>query len=241
MRDSLLPSAQPLAVAVIEYTFKDEVTITGAMSKFEVKIKQEELAPSIIDQLWTEIDTQQRLTLLTGLIQDVITFISTTNSNAGLTSLHGDVKFHSILSDVLLIDADKIAAVSCTTLKTSVCIKHLKSLMYGLVERQHDGDLFHQLAEKFKTKLSPAHQDKLNKFVTSCSKDLNCVVECLKDFLVKLQDSGNSLYYFPELYENLLYVRDGVLTERPWVSESFPSDLSVEYALDTFNYLNNKQ
>jgi hypothetical protein len=179
--------------------------------------------------------------LLKGLIQDVITFISTTNANAGLTSLNADVKFHTILSDVLLIDVDKIAAISCTTLKTSVCLKHLKSLMYGLVERQHGGDLFHQLPAKYKKPILQAQQDLLHKFVSKCPKDLSCVVDCLKDFLVKLQDSGGSgLYLCAELYENLLYVHDGVLTEREWVAESFPQELPVECALETFNYLKGK-
>lgn len=240
LRESLLPTAQPLAVAVIEYSFKDEISTTGAMTKFENRIKQEELSKSTVDQIWTEIDTEQRLILMSSLLQDSVTFVSSTNDKSGMPGINGDVKFHLFLKDVMLIDDEKLDAIDCSTLQSSVCMKHLKSLMYGLVERQHDGNLFYRLQDKYKLQLKPSELELLDKFVATSSKDLLIVVKCLEDFLLKLQDSGSGYSFCPELFENLLYVRDGVLADMDLVTSSFPQDLKVELAMETYYYLKGK-
>ncbi|CAK9251647.1 unnamed protein product [Sphagnum jensenii] len=116
LRDSLLPSAQPFAVAVIEFSYKGELSVTGALSMLGQKIKQEDLVPSLLDQIWREVDTEDRLTMLTSQLEDCVAFISTAGSKSQIS---GDTKLTSFLIEILMIDPAKWAEIGCPTINTA--------------------------------------------------------------------------------------------------------------------------
>lgn len=227
LRDCLLPSAQPFAVAVIEFTFKGELSRTGAMSILGQKIPQVELPPSILDQIWNEVDTVHRLALLTTQLEDSVAFIS---SSTGRTQINGDTKLNAFIQEILMIDASKWGDISCATLNTSVQLRHLKSLMHGLQEKA-SGDLFGTLDRKFKKPLSPQDRETCLKCGRN-AKDLNILVNTLKEFLLKLMEVG--LSFDPYIKKNLQYVGDGRLADYDWFIEEFPEDLKNENALEVY-------
>jgi hypothetical protein len=231
LRDSLLPSAQPFAIAVIEYSFKGELTVTGALSMLGQKIKQEELLPSVLDQLWIEIDTEHRLSLLMTQLEDCVSFIS---SASGRSQINGDTKLSSFLTDVLMIDSQKWADISCPTMITYVCLKHIKSVINGLNERKHGGNLFYNLPAKFKKSLTTEQTNRLIQCVKH-AKDLKILVNALHDLLMKLNESGLTFEEF--IFYNLPYVGDGQLDGCDWYQEWFPKDLTLDYTYETYYLL----
>jgi hypothetical protein len=145
--------------------------------------------------------------------------------------MSGDTKLCAFILDILMIDSTKWTEVSCPTLNTSVCLKHLKSVMNGLYERQHGGNAFHDLAEKFKKPLTSIQVDSLKR-CGQRAKDLTILVNTLKDFLLKLQES--SLVFEEYIKFNLPYIGDGLLDGCDWFEEFFPADLKLESTYETY-------
>jgi hypothetical protein len=107
---------------------------------------------------------------------------------------------------------DSSGEMSCPTITSAVCLKHIKVLMNGLYERQHGGDAFHDLGTKesrsnlrltfitslqcfvdakYREPLTQAQIEALRK-CAQAAKDLPLLVNTLYDFLLMLK--GETLF-----------------------------------------------
>lgn len=236
LRDALLPSAQPLAIAVIEFSFQGETTVSGAASRLSQLIPQIDLPAPVLDQIWEEVDTEDRLSRVLMQLDDCVAFIAS-SSGTGV-QLSGDTKLSSFALEVLMVDEQKWLSVATTAMNTSVQLKHIRSLMTGLHERRMEGNVFKELSEKFKKSLSPQHKKALQSCMKHAGSQGIILVAAMRAFLLKLMQSGLSFDTY--LYYNLLYVDDSDLDECSWFSTYFPKDLTIEYAWETFLVLDVK-
>lgn len=230
LRDALLPSAQPFAVAAIEFSFRGESAVSGAASRLGQLITQVDLSAAVLDQIWTEIDTEDRLTRVLTQLEDCVAFIA---SSAGTgVQLSGDTKLSSFVLDVLMVNERKWMDAATTAINTSVHLKHLKSLSTGLHERRMGGNIFKDLSEKFKKRLSDVHKNALLECLRAAGSETQLLANALRTFLLKLMQSGLSFDAY--LYYNLLYVDESVLDECSWYEMHFPKDVSIEYTWEVF-------
>lgn len=56
IRDALLPSAQPIAIVIRDFKFKNELKETGALERMATRIKQENLPAAMLEQV-CHVDT----------------------------------------------------------------------------------------------------------------------------------------------------------------------------------------
>ena len=90
LRDVLLPSAQLIAIAAIEFSFRGDTSVSGAASRLGQLIPQVELPVAVLDQIWTEVDTEDRLTRVLAQLEDCVAFISSSGGTG--VQLGGDTK-----------------------------------------------------------------------------------------------------------------------------------------------------
>jgi hypothetical protein len=231
LRDELLPSAQYFALAIREFAFKGEITSTGALSALSQRIAQEDLPPSVLDQIWEEIDTETRLLMLEQQLEECVAFIGSAGS-AG--RLNGDTKLASFVLDTLLIDESRWAEMACPTVTNAVCLRHIKAVINGINERKNSGDVFHDLPSMYREELSEAQLEALRKCAQSAG-NLQMLVTALFDFIMMLKTASYNFDAY--IFANLFDIGDGSLYDEQWYHDSFPRDIMNTQSYATYTAL----
>ena len=169
---------------------------------------------------------------MTSQLEDCVSFI---NSVGGISEFSGDTRLSAFVVDIMLIDAKEWEKVDCQSL-APMCLKHLDSILQGLLERASGGDVFSNLALTFKEPLSVAATEALKACAKGAS-DLGLLVGGLKDVLLFALDPSPNLANY-SLYECLL-LRCDELYDHSWFSELFPRDLNCAHAHASFTLLKN--
>jgi len=112
-----------------------------------------------IDQIWGQIDTQQRLLLILNQIDDCIAFITTAGGSNWQSD--GDTMLAAFILDVVLVDPRKWEEMACDALTRNVKMCHIKSLKEGLVALSHGGNIFHDVPPLYDQPLSDAQKEGL--------------------------------------------------------------------------------
>ena len=215
----------------MEYIFKGEATITGALSLLGQKLPQEELTSALLDQIWEEIDTEYRLVRLTQQIEDCIVFLVQQQAKS---AIQNEMKLSSFIIDILMIDSSVWNDLCGPTIATSVHLKHIKSLLDGLRERKLQGNIFTDLPSKYRTPLTSAHIESLQVFLPKCP-NTHLLLSALKDFLLMLSQS--ELTFIQYIYDNLPYIGEGLLADCSWYDDYFPRDITLEYAYEVYTWI----
>ncbi len=213
-------------------------------------------------QLWNEIDTEHRYLLLQSQLEDCISFISSVGG--GDRVLSGDTKLSSFILDLMLIDPAKWMEMSTATLVNAVYLRHIKSVVEGLKDRQRGSDGLEEVDAKYRQPLTASQVEALRRCVTGATTattfssssssssssvaagsavavapvDSNAstlLLRAVKDLLKKLMDT--SFGFSDVMCENLPYLGGGDLADCEWFDELFPKDLRLKHAFATYTFL----
>jgi hypothetical protein len=191
------------------------------------KIKQEELPSTLLDQIMVEVDLDHRYVRLTTQLEDCVAFLSFFLSST--SRMNGDTKLCTFIVEAMLVGADVWKEISCASVDREVCLKHLKSLISGMDERQNGA--FHKLNDKYRAPLPKEHLEALKGFVKQAA-DVGLVVEVMRDMMDMLTSPMSTA---PELKNNLYNIgRGDELYDMEWYVEGFPDDIKVESILEAY-------
>jgi hypothetical protein len=82
LAQTLLATAKPMVLQIIHYQYSGELRRTDRLQKLRDRVAQEELPRSILDTIWVEIDTQNRLRRLLNQIEVCIGFLVSIGGSA---------------------------------------------------------------------------------------------------------------------------------------------------------------
>jgi hypothetical protein len=175
-----------------------------------------------------EIDLDHRYVRLTQQLEDCVAFLS---FFLGSTSrMSGDTKLSSFIQEAMLVSPEFWREVSCPTIDREVYLRHLKSLINGMDERQNGA--FHKLDMKYRAPLGSQFIEPLKNFVKR-AENLPLVLEALVDMMSILT---SPMATYPTVKDNLPE-RLGDLYDCDWYMNFFPADIPVEAILETYKAL----
>lgn len=216
-----------------EYQFKGELAAVSGMMRLTSRIKQKKLAPTVLDQIWSEVDIEHRLVMLTAQLEDCISFLT---SAGGSASLDGEMKLETYLLHTLLLDPAKWAEMSCPTICSQVRLCHLKSLLDGIEERRSGGDpLKDIMPSRFRVPLTDKLSKQLRQAVDAVhslevvSATTDTLLQCLLNYF----NTEAGSMYGSTLAEYLEWAG----ADAEW----FPKDISLQYAYHTYHLLKSLQ
>lgn len=176
LKKSLLGSAGPIAVHTRQFQYAGELKRTGGLRFLGSRLRQAALSSSMLDQVWAEIDTKNRLVRLMTQLEECISFLLSTGSSQRSAAAHqqlqspaavesagavggeqehteeedeGEVLVEHYVLQTLLVDPQRWAEVACASVSQHVRLKHLQSLYLGLEERSR-GDPLEDVALKYR-------------------------------------------------------------------------------------------
>ena len=182
-----------------------------------------------ISQILVEVDLHQRYTELVKQLEDCIAFLLFFLSSSARMS--GDTKLSVFITEAMLVSPATWAEVTSSSIDKEVCLKHLKSLVTGLDERQHGGE-FYKLKSQYKEKLSPEQIEQLRVCVPH-SDNTPLLLDTLREMIAML--SSGPLATNPDLKSNLYNVGDGYdLSTMRWFTQYFPESISIRAVYHTY-------
>jgi hypothetical protein len=210
-----------------------ELQERGGMNLVAEKIKQVELPALLLDQIMVEVDLDLRYLRLMKQLEDCVAFLNSFLSST--SSMNGETKLCSFIVEAMLVSPQAWKEISCASIDREVCLKHIKSLITGMDERQNGGE-FYKLDSKYREQLSPEHVELL-KLLVHKADNITLVLQALKDMMDML---SSPLYTAPSLKANLYYVGSGdELAGCAWYDQYFPESIGIENILETFRAINN--
>jgi hypothetical protein len=175
-----------------------------------------------------EVDLDHRYQRLTKQLEDCVAFLTFFLSST--SRMNGDTKLSAFIQEAMLVSTDVWREVSCATIDREVCLRHLKSLINGMDERQNGGE-FYKLDAKYREPLPQDGADALREFVKR-AEDVGLVTEVLKEMMDMLSSPMSTA---PSVKENLYYVgRGDELYGCAWYESHFPSTIRIESILETY-------
>ena len=175
------------------------------------------------------MDLHQRYTELVTQLEDCIAFLLFFLSSSARMS--GDTKLSSFITEAMLVSPVAWAAVSSNSIDKEVCLKHLKSLVNGLDERQHGGE-FYKLKTQYKEKLTVDQMEQLRVCVQH-AENLPLLLDTLREMMEML--SSGPIATNPDLKSNLYNVGDGYdLSTMRWFTSHFPETISIRAVYHTY-------
>lgn len=220
-----------IGVVNIEWSvcLQGELQARGGITTVSDKIKQEELPSSILDQIMTEVDTDDRYTRLMTQLEDCVAFLTFFLSST--SRMNGDTKLSTFIVDAMLVAPEVWREVSCATIDREVLLKHLKSLLTGMDERQNGA--FHSLDDKYRKPLSAQGVEALKQFLKKAG-DMSLLLETMKDLMLLFV---SPMATAATLKENLI-AREMDLADCDWFVEYFPSEqVPIECMLEAYKVL----
>lgn len=113
------------------FQYRGDIKNTGQLVNLHRCVKQEVLPPSILENIWVEIDTKDHFTRLMGQLEMCITFIvSVSGGGTDLSrksSLDPYTPLQNYILNTLLIDPAIWSEITTQTISQSVRICHLQS------------------------------------------------------------------------------------------------------------------
>lgn len=122
-----------------------------------------------------------RLLRLGALVEDCIVYLSSSGSSAW--KLDGDTKLETFALEILLLHVDIWQEIACPVIRSSVYLKHLKSLQRGIRRKELDGCLFPGLdLADYGAPLTADQEQQLRQCAQQATQ-LSVLVEALEDFI----------------------------------------------------------
>ena len=127
----ILAGKRAAIISVRHYQYAGELQSTGHLQLLQKRVPQSSLTSSVLDVIWQEIDTQERLTLLVTQLEECIRFICAIGGSA-VQQIDGHVKLDQFVTGTLLIDVAQWSKISTPTLSQYTELKHLVCIMQFL-------------------------------------------------------------------------------------------------------------
>ena len=212
------------------FQYRGDIKNTGQLVNLHRCVKQEGLPPSILENIWVEIDTKDHFTRLMGQLEMCITFIvSVSGGGTDLSrksSLDPYTPLQNYILNTLLIDPAIWSEITTQTISQSVRICHLQSLFLNLEEKM-SGNPVDNIAQRYREELVASQEDNLKRAAKHL--DLTILLPIFRNFIISQLTDPN---WEPNenLKEYLTYAAgDFDLDSAPWY-DHFPDTLTLAHA-----------
>jgi hypothetical protein len=231
LANMLLSGKTPVKLQVSHYQYRGDVKNQGHLSGLNQRIAQESLPPSILDMIWTEIDTSDRLTKLMAQLEMVISFLVSISIRS--VALSAQTSLQKFVLESLLVDPQVWAEMTTHTITQQVMLCHIQSLFMSLEEKMF-GNPLDGVAQSYRENLS----DQLLNDLRKSAKHLNLteLIPVMRDFMIQ-QLCETKWPTDANLKEYLTYVATDVLIEEQDWYEHFPEALQLQHTYQTFTFL----
>jgi len=227
---SLLDGKIPVKFQVRHFQFRGDVKASGHLSDLHMSIPQRPLPPSVLENIWQEVDTRDRLLNLLRQVEMCISFLGSIASSTH-ASLDGEMFMHQYMVDTLLVDRALWDNTTTQTINQSVRLCHLQSLYMELEEKMF-GSPLEKVEEQYRQPLP----DVLKKEIRDVHKllDRSCLIPLLRQFLIE-QLSEAKWDPVSSLKEYLSYMGSSVdLDEEEWYVAHFPAPIQLQHTYDLY-------
>jgi hypothetical protein len=230
LANSLLAGKREIAVSVRHFQFTGEIEAKGSLHKLQDIMPQSEVFSSVLDAVYAEIDTQDRLVALMSQLEDCVNFIASIGHAA--KEIDGTTKLEKYVLDIMLVSPDHWSCISTHSITQNIELRHLVSLFTAL-NRKLTGDVFEIVALRYRDPLS----DTLAQLCASVATRMNVpmVLDAL-DTLLRTQLTEPHSPADASLKEYLIYTNDD-LSECDWYDTHFPEQLELRHALSAYLFL----
>ena len=236
---SVFAHASPLRVHVQLFPYAGELQRTGRLGRLKSRVPQRQLPSAVLDAVLAEVDTQQRLRALLGLVERAVTLLGEMPAAAAAVEAggggeglpHAEMPLAAYARGALLLSEEAWAAVSSPTLQQQVCLCHLQSLSLALEGR---GGPEENLAHAYRELLPPELEQRLR---TDARLPPQPILALLHDLMAVPGLAEGTWPPDASLKEYLDLSTEEDLDDEAWYVEAFPDELELRHTLAVFQLM----
>jgi hypothetical protein len=213
---------KPVLISVRQFQYKGELNQSNKMQIYQSKIAQISITEVILDKIWSEIDTQDRLNVIVRQIEECVNFI---NNIGTALIIDKNTKLCNFVHSTFLKNSSDW---STDTIDQFIDMCHIKCLVSYFNEKSN-GDVSEQLRGEYKEKLSDEMVEYIkNAFSVEEKAELKDVIyNLIVDYLVK--ENWNS--------ENDMKQYLAVSISDDWFNEKFPVEIKLSHTSTLFKMI----
>jgi len=230
LREQLLATCAPLALHVFQFQYAGEIRKSGGLRGLATRMKQTPLSVATLDEIWKELDTQNRLTRLLALLEGCITFLVASGGSA--QQYEGDVLLEDYILDTLLINPQKWDEIRCPSLAQHVRLSHLQCLYLDL-EMRNGNDPLANVALSYRDEISSELSSHLYQVLSKI--DTTIFNPILREFCTE-QLSAGTWPSSSNLKEYLGYSTEVDLETFEWFA-LIPDELELRHSYELYKVL----
>ena len=233
LANTLFGGKMPVKIHIRHFQFYGDVKNAGYLASLHLSVPQRPLSHSILETIWTEIDTRDRLIQLMRYVEMCISFIGSITSSTQ-ASIDGSVLLGSYIVNTLMINNDIWSKITTQAISQQVQLCHLQSFYMELEEKMNGSPL-----DNVEKAYREFMDEKTKRDVRNSIKhlDLTILLPVLRQFLVE-QLTETKWEIDASLKEYLTFVSSGMdLDELIWYENYFPESLQLQHAYQLYYYL----
>ena len=230
----LLTGKEQINVYIRNYQFAGEIKKTGRLLDVSNKIKQIPIDPSVLNTILNEIDTTERLQSLITILEIVINSIYHLNPDSSIISSSSSCLLDDFVNSLKI---NTWSSVSTVTLRQQIYLSHIDHL-FNTLDEQKNGNPLDNVYLPYRVPLPCEIEDKLR----ACSSQLklSVLLPLFKKFLIQVL-SSDEFNYSPASclrdYLGIMGNEDVELSEESWFIDYFPEEVTLSFALESYNLL----
>mmetsp|Transcript_31144 Transcript_31144/g.48161 ORF Transcript_31144/g.48161 Transcript_31144/m.48161 type:complete len:927 (+) Transcript_31144:47-2827(+) len=233
LANSLVGGKMPVKLQIRHFQYYGDVKNAGHLSELHIRVPQKPLTPSVLEAIWQEVDTRDRLMKLMRQIEMCISFIGSVGSSSQ-TEINGQTFLHQYVLNTLLIERAIWEEITTQTISQHVQLCHLQSFYMELEEKMY-GSPLDKVEERYREFMDDAIKEEVR--LNGKHLDLTCLIPILRQFLVQ-QLCEVKWEVDSSLKEYLTFVSASVdLEELEWFEEYFPASLQLKHTYQFYYHI----
>ena len=221
----------PVKLQLLHFQFAGEIRQRGSLASLSNINQSSILPPSMEESIRIELDTNEQLSLLLRLLENVINFVSAMGQH---------ISSESSLIDFIesTTEQENVASILTPTVAKYGKIEHLKSLFLFVEGLLSGGGVLHRVQSKYTKPLTEVEETALRRSIGQLHH--SSVVSALRDLLVGAL-SGNDVHFSEtESLKDYVGYQDMDVGNASWFEDHFPEELQLKHAVATYELLVSK-
>eukprot|EP00997_Jenningsia_sp_PLL12_P000656 NODE_10_length_4763_cov_24.408782_g9_i0.p1 GENE.NODE_10_length_4763_cov_24.408782_g9_i0~~NODE_10_length_4763_cov_24.408782_g9_i0.p1 ORF type:complete len:510 (+),score=139.43 NODE_10_length_4763_cov_24.408782_g9_i0:3189-4718(+) len=226
LADRILVGKGPINIHVRHFQFAGELHQTGRLAALKSRIKPRELGASLRDSIWAEVDTQNRLSALSTILEQCVSFLAA--SGGGQGQIDGQTMLQDYVLHTLAVPGEVWEQASTSSIAQHITLAHIAALVTFLEEQQH-GNPADRILLKYCSPLTEVHRADVTASMPLLRREplLQVMKECMVEQLTKGDWPAER-----NLREYLVYF-DMDLEDEEWF-EHFPESLQLMHTAEAY-------
>jgi len=233
LANSLIGGKMPVKLQIRHFQFRGDVKNAGHLSELHLRVPQKPLTPSILESIWQDIDTRDKLMKLMRQVEMCISFIGSIGSSSQ-SDINGQTFLHQYVLKTLLIEPEVWEQITTQAITQNVQLCHLQSFYVELEEKMYGSPL-----DKVEDCYREFFTEEETKIVKENAKyfDLQVLIPILRQFLVEVLCEAK-WDVSASLKQYLTFITASVdLEELEWFNEKLPEFLQLRHTYQFYYQL----